>query len=132
MLLSETIRQKIFLIEEVINFPTSLLSHECPNGRLTTGRRRKPDPPRPRPLKRANSRKNSVLRYQDSQNQARLFARGLRHLPDRRGTDRSTGTAGRGYSSQQTTLGVLEGRIAEPVKVAPHIAQPEHAQLEVL
>ena len=28
MPLSETIRQKIFLIEEVINFPTSLLSHE--------------------------------------------------------------------------------------------------------
>jgi len=28
MLLSETIRQKIFLMEEVINFPTSLLSHK--------------------------------------------------------------------------------------------------------
>ncbi len=28
MLVSETVRKKIFLIEEVINFPTSLLSHE--------------------------------------------------------------------------------------------------------
>ena len=28
MPLSETIRQKIFLIEEVINFPTSLISHK--------------------------------------------------------------------------------------------------------
>src|SRR5512137_2696790 len=54
------------------------------------------------------------------------------HLPDRRGADRSPGTAGRGPSSQQTTLGLLKGRIVEPVKVGPHIAQTEDTQLEIL